>query len=175
MLFTVISTYRVVSYKAFKTGVAQDSLLGSYTAWDDVFVSTYLFIYLLTYLLPHSMEQSRSWETNRFLASHEIPRILWNPNVHYRIHKYPSPVPLLSQINPIHALTSLFLKIYLNDLPSTSGSSKWSRSLRFPHQNPEYTSSLLHTGYMPRPPHSSRFNHPNSIGWGVRIIKLLIM
>ena len=32
-----------------------------------------------------------------------------------------------------------------------------------------------HTSYMPRPSHSSRFNHPNNIGWGVQIIKLLIM
>jgi hypothetical protein len=28
---------------------------------------------------------------------------------------------------------------------------------------------------MPRPSHSSRFNHPNNTGWGVQIIKLLIM
>jgi hypothetical protein len=28
---------------------------------------------------------------------------------------------------------------------------------------------------MPRPSHSSRFYHPNSIGWWVQIIQLLIM
>jgi hypothetical protein len=28
---------------------------------------------------------------------------------------------------------------------------------------------------MPHPSHSSGFDHPNSIGWGVQIIKFLIM
>ena len=35
--------------------------------------------------------------------------------------------------------------------------------------------SFPHTCHMPRPSHSSRFDHPNNIGWGVQIIKLFIM
>jgi len=49
------------------------------------------------------MEQSPSWEANRFAASQEIPHILWKPKLHYRIHDWPPHVPTLSQINPMHA------------------------------------------------------------------------
>ena len=88
-------------------------------------------------LNTYSLQQSPSWEANQFSASQEIPRILWNPKVHYRIHKSPSPVPILNQTDLAHAPTSHFLKIHLNIiLQSTPGCSKWSLSLRFPHQNP---------------------------------------
>ena len=56
-------------------------------------------------------------------------------------------------------------------LPSTPGSPKWFLSFRFPHQYPVYASPLPHTRYMPRPSHSSRFYHPNNIGWAVQFIK----
>ena len=80
------------------------------------------------------------------------------------------PYPELDRSNP-YPLYHL-LKIHLNiSLPSTLWSSKWSRSLRFPHQNPICTSPP-HICYTHRPPHSSRFDQPNNFWWGVQIIKL---
>jgi len=120
------------------------------------------------------MEQILSWEANRFTTSQEIPRILWNPKVHYRIHKCPPPVPTLSQLDPVRTPTSYFLTIQLNIiLPPSLGLpvglfpscflTKTFKSLSSPH-----------TRYMPRPSHSSRFFHPNSIGWRAQNCRAMV-
>jgi len=79
---------------------------------------------------------------------------------------------ILIQSMPSHPTSWRFIFVLSSHL--LPGSSKWFLSLRFPDQNPEYTSVLTHTCYMPQPPHSL-FDHPNNIGLGVQFMKLLIM
>jgi hypothetical protein len=140
----------------------------------NIYLLKHIKDYLFTYLLTYCMEQSPSWEANRFAASQEIPRILWNPKVPCCIHKCPPPVPILSQLNPVHTPTShfwrsiLILSSHLHwGLPSGLFSSGFPIKTLYTLPPPPYA---LHAP----PSHSSRFYHPHNIGW-VQIIKLLII
>ena len=93
----------------------------------DTAILTYLLTYLLTPWSSVLLEKLTGFAVNQ-----EIPRILWNPKVHYHTHKRPPPVPILSQPHPVPTTSSQFLKIHLNIiLPSTS----WSPQSYLPNIN----------------------------------------
>jgi hypothetical protein len=120
----------------------------------------------------NSMEQSPSWEADSHSASQEIPRLLWNPKVHYRVYNSPPFFPLLRQMNPVHDFPPYFRKIHSNIiLPSTPRSSEWSPPFRFSDQNFVWTFPyVLHAPQS----HLPSFDRPN-MSWSVKVMRLLIM
>jgi hypothetical protein len=116
----------------------------------------------LELVLFNSMKQSPSWKDSSSLANQQIPRILLNPNVHYRIHKSP-PLPFLSQLNPVHASHLPSSKLLLYSPPIYALVSQVVSSPQViptqPCMHPSSNQYVLHA-----PPMSfSLFDHPNNI------------
>jgi hypothetical protein len=88
-----------------------------------------------------------SWHGNSTSTSHGIPRLLWNHRIYCRGHgnRSPSPVPILSQINPIHTLKQ-------------RSTSVWSSQLR---QSFPFTFDCQHT---------VRSYHPIRATWPIHLI-----
>jgi len=96
---------------------------------------------------------------------------LWNPKVHYRIHKSSASLPVLNRINPVHDFPSHFLKMRFNIIiPPTLKYSKWSLHLGFPTK----TLYALLLSSMPATCPSISFLFANNIRWRLQTINLLI-
>ena len=60
------------------------------------------------------MQQSPPQEADSSSTDQEIPCIFYNLKLHYFNHNSSPLVPVLSQINPVHVLTSNFFMIHFN-------------------------------------------------------------
>jgi hypothetical protein len=105
----------------------------------------YIYIYIYTYVELTTLTPWRQ-----------------NPRVHHRIHKNPPPVPILSQLDPLHTPPANFAKIHSDPiLPSTPWYSKWSLSFGLSQQNPVHFPLPLPRA--PPPIHSPWYDLPNDI------------
>jgi hypothetical protein len=121
------------------------------------------------------MEQSPSSDANSHPDGQEINCLLWNPQVHYRIHNNPPLVPILSQMHPVHTHPPYFPKtliILSSHLSLVKSSGIF--FFRFTDQNFVCISHLSHACHMPLQSHLHWLLNHNNILWSAKDMKLLI-
>jgi hypothetical protein len=89
--------------------------------------------------------------------------------VHCCIQKSPPLLPVLSQVDSAHSLPSYWRSFHYS--PSIHA---WVlQVLTFFHVSlPKHCARLPQSCNLPPPPHYPQFVHPNSVYWGVQIVKL---
>jgi hypothetical protein len=102
------------------------------------------------------IDQSPSWEAKRPSARQEIYSILWNPMFHDYINRSTTRVPILRQMNPVHAPAANSSKTYFNLI------------IRYNHSNVLFPKRFYIFLLSPicaicQPISLALFHHPNSI------------
>jgi hypothetical protein len=102
--------------------------------------------------LNYFIQQSPSWEANSFQINKISPAIIWNSADHYRVHRSPTLVSMLSQLNPVLIRLTYFFKRIFNIihhlLPGLPG------DFRYSCQNFIYSSLSSDMCYVRCPSHS---------------------
>ena len=134
------------------------------------------YVFLVNVVLPLLYTCLFIYHKHRSSATQDVSCILCNPKVYYRVHKRPLPLPILRQIDPVHASLPTYRKsILILSFRLRLGLPNCLLFFQVFHQKLTCTSTLPHTCYMPYSFQFSWFNHPNDIWWGVQSIKLLSM
>jgi hypothetical protein len=112
--FLILSHYPFRVLSNFTMAATFFKLNSSYASicycWQSNFVGR--IVWREANKITNSVEQSPSWKAKSHSASHENPRFLWYPKVHYRVHKRSSMYPIISQMNPVHTFPRYLPKIY---------------------------------------------------------------
>ena len=157
--------------KRWKVLSHPETLTGPQPSWDPDRSSAFLRRWQVLSLPETLTGPQPSWDADRSSASQEISHF-------YGTQRFITACTSARQLSLSWARLSQsmlppfrFSKTRLNMiLPSTPVF-----QVLFCHQNRVCTSTLLHTFYMPCTSHSSQFDLPNHVWWGVQIIKLLVM